>query len=151
MSTTITMSRQLLSTLRPEIEAAVQAVAKKHGVIINSGSGTFSPDIGTATLRLDIAIAGGAEDGTKAKDIKAAADWDAYAHTFGLKPEWKGKSFASGGHTYTIVGLEPRRHTRPVVAKRADGKSFIFPVDSVCLRMATVPVAPGSRHHTAKA
>lgn len=133
------ISRPLLAALRRDMDEALRTVAAKHGLSISTGNASFSPT--SATFKVIIAVG---EADANAKDIKAAADWKAYAASFGLKQEWLGEEFAQRGHTFRIIGLLPSRRANPVLARRIDqltpdggiaGKDFIFPADTIALHM----------------
>ena len=48
-----------------------------------------------------------------------------------LPPASLGMSFASGGRTYTIRGLNLKAPRFPVLADRDDGRGFRFPAETV--------------------
>ena len=117
-----TITRASLKRFNVDAEKALAAVAKKHGVQVTIGSGSFTP--GYATMKIDISTFG--KDGTA--NTKEAYDFGRYANLVGLKPSDFGRSFKHMGKTYEIVGLKPRSRTAPIVVKRADGKLYKMPV-----------------------
>lgn len=131
MTTTIT--KPMLAALRTEMNAALAAVAQKHGIAINVGNCSFNES--TATFK--VLVAAGAEGGESAEHVKARADFKAYAMMFGLDPDWIGASFKSNGTTYTIVGLHPNKRKQPVVVTKdgAPGR-FVMSAEDVSLRMS---------------
>lgn len=122
----MTITRELLRTLRADIDAALAAVGKKHGVVLNAGNASFTPT--SASFKLHAVLA----DAPKVDpDVEAADDWRALARRFQLEPDWLGKSFVSGGRPFTIVGLLPNRPKRPVLARGSNGKGYVFDPDSI--------------------
>lgn len=117
----MTITRELLRALRADIDAALAAVGKKHGVVLNAGNASFTPT--SASFKLHAVLA----DAPKVDpDVEAADAWRALARRFQLEPDWLGKPFVSGGRSFTIVGLLPNRPKRPVLARDSKGKGFVF-------------------------
>ncbi len=124
-------NKNTMPALRLEINAALKAVAEKHGILINLGNCRFGAD--TATWKLEAiqfpsanATVAGVANATAANlnpiEVKAALDWKAKAAYRGLPVNALGKQTLYGGKTYTIVGLMPRRHRYPILAKSVNGK-----------------------------
>lgn len=115
-----------MKILRAEIDAALAQVAAKHDVQIKLGTGRFSA--ANASFKMEVATK--TEEGmTLSSEVTA---FKAQARIFGLDPEDFGKTFHSGGKTYTISGLVPRRPKFPVLANcLEDGKRYKFPAENV--------------------
>jgi hypothetical protein len=126
------ITKPLLASLRIEMNEALAAVAKKHGIAISVGSCSFTD--ATATYKL--LIADGAQDGESAQHVKARADFKSHAMMFGLDPDWLGATFLSNGTTYTIVGLYPKKRKQPVVVTKGGDARFVMSAEDVALRMA---------------
>lgn len=108
-------------TLREDINAALAAVAEKHGLHIHAGNCTYNP----TSCMFKLECAERAEDG-RILD-KSAQMFLLYAADYGLKPEWLGRKFKNGPNTYQLTGLNPRKG-RPVLATKDgnDAGAFAF-------------------------
>lgn len=122
------IDKKLLEAIRPEINAALEAVGKKHGVSLKTGSCSYDADTATFKLlvmRLD-------EDGSAV--TPEAADFKKYCGTYGLKPEHLNKSFQiPGGKKMTIVGLKTRATKNTIVVRDAAGGVYVMPHEHVCM------------------
>ena len=97
------------------------------GVKATLGKCTYDPHAGVATFKVDVGIIG--KNGVA---TRAAADFDAIAHLYGLKREDLGKTFEHRGNFYKISGLNPRSRKMPVLATRTfDGKTYRFQAATV--------------------
>lgn len=111
-----------------DIEKAVQSVAKKYGIILESGGGTISDVNGVFKLRVNI------EGSTEAAYRK-------HAKSYGLPEDGVGKTFIDRrGRTYTITGLDPYKKF-PVVTVRDDGRTIQFKTYAVKEYFQTAPAA----------
>jgi hypothetical protein len=128
------LDRATLKFLRAELDTAVAVVAQRHGIVLTIGNARFTP--ATATFKLNVATK--TTDGTVID--REREDFIALADVYDLKPEWLDKTFQHGGLTYKIVGLKTRRRKNPVVATHS-GKTYVFPVDIIKLRMGTPTIA----------
>lgn len=126
------INRQTLPTIRDDMNAALRAVAEKHGLAINVGDCSFTE----ATATFKVLVAMGGENGESAQALKAQADWRTYASAFGLDAAWLGRTFTNGGNTFRIDGLLPNKRAKPILVTRTDnGKQYVFRVEDVTLRM----------------
>lgn len=121
--TITTIDRQTCKLLAAEIEAALQTVAAKHGVKITSGGGTIGAT--EFVCKVQVTLTG------EAMDDAARAQFVKYAELYGLKPEYFGRTFTSGGKSYKVAGLALNRSAKPVKITRADGVAMITTVESV--------------------
>jgi len=116
------LDRQTLEIVRAKMEEALAALEE---IGIHAETGHISYQDRSATVRVEISVLGeGGEVVTK-----EAANYDLYREMRGL-PE-RGTQFTSRGSTYTITGYSPRSRKYPVIATRADGRDFKFPIDNV--------------------
>jgi len=121
-----TFDRTNLQALRGELNAAVSAIAERHGIAIQCGRCGFSPENATLKLELSVKTPEGAVVSRERKD------YTDFAEVYGLDPAWLDKTFVTGGETYKITGLRPKGRKRPVLCQQlANGKTFVFPVDAV--------------------
>ncbi len=132
-----TFDKGVLSRLGDEIEAAVQAVAQKHGISIKRGRGKYDRQACSLTLEISTIAA----DGTV--QSREAAEFKRYASLFGFRPEDLGRSFKSNGKTFTIAGVNPKGRVRPVLATGDDGKTYTFRPEDVRRLLAPLPEALG--------
>lgn len=115
-----TFDKANLKSLSAEIEAAVAAIAAKHGLRLAGGIGGRYSDM-EFTIKGTLKV-------TDAATVADAArqDWNRYAGLDGFSPEDFGKTFKFSGSTYTISGYNPRSPKRPIKATGTDGKVYVF-------------------------
>ena len=123
---TTTITSPLLSTLRPELDAAVKQVADKYGITIHFGNARFTEL--SATFTVNIGLAPSADfDPDKAL-------WDQNCKSLGLMPEDFGKEFCFLGEKilYRISGYNPKGRSNNIrIVRLSDGKEFITDALSV--------------------
>jgi hypothetical protein len=117
--------KDTIKNLRVEIDAALAAIAVKHGIQIRAGNATFSPEF--MTMKLEFSTLQNGKPVTKeAEALKL------YAPSLGLTPEHLAKNFVISGVTYRLVGFCPRKQKFPMVCERtSDGKRYGLPEDVV--------------------
>lgn len=119
-----------LKLLREEIDAALAAITKKHGVSMSIGKISFSAQQCSTTLSMVAACnTGEAQNPEK-------VNWDKYAELFGLSKDDFGKTFQDGGKTYKVDGVAPRSTRFPIIVEREDGQRFKFPESRVKLALS---------------
>lgn len=125
------VDKAVANMLLAELNAAVQAVANKYGMKMSKRRATFGPTSFAFKSELQCIIG---VDGVEVEK----REFETYAPMLGLKSEWYGKSFTAGMHgKHTITGLSLNRRKYPVrVLKEADGKTYLWTVDSVKLYMS---------------
>lgn len=124
----------LLKAIRADADAALAAVAQKHGVVLRCGNGSYAET--TAHLKLEIAL--GAAEGERPSHVKAREDWNKGAVLFGLQKEWLGKDMPRRGKpAVTIIGLMPKRQRFPVLVREEGGKEVLLTIEEVCHNMTT--------------
>lgn len=114
------ITAKMLGQVRPELNAAVEEVAKKYGITIRFGNARFT-DL-NATFTVDVGIAPSAEFDP------AKALWDQHCKSLGLTPEDFGKEFCFIGEKvpYRICGYNPKGRTNNILIRRvSDGKEFL--------------------------
>ena len=125
-----------LDKFRKEFNELFKPLAEKFGAHIKLGTQTWGENEFTA--RLTVTDTSNLKEGQSPRDKKLEDDYKKHCEIYDLKPEWFGKSFIAQGKTLTIVGLKTRASKRPVVVKDEDGNGYVFPVESVKLRMNAV-------------
>jgi len=112
------LDKHSIAQLQTEMEAALQGVAKKHGLVIAQAGGQYDP-AGAATLRFSVAVR--MTDGSVQSKERIA--FNEFHKLVGLTPEDYGRTFTFGGRTYTVDGLTP---SLKVHTKRDDGRPYTF-------------------------
>lgn len=123
------IDKVMLSALRHDLDAALIAIAEKHGLTLKVGNISFTERTFVAKVEGALLNADGSATDRRAEDFKR------YAHMFGLEPEWLGRTFKWGGREFKVAGLNTKGKTMPVIGERADGKRFKFTVESVQLSL----------------
>ena len=123
-----------LTQIRAQVDAALEQIGTRLGVSLKTSAGHYGGGGGTfGDLKIKILVLN--DDGTTHDPASDA--FREHAELFDLKPDWLGKSFEKDGATYTITGLNMRAQKMPVLARRADGRSWKFAVATVKALMAT--------------
>jgi hypothetical protein len=123
------LDRPTLEIVRAKMD---EALAPLEEIGIHAKTGHISYQDQNATVKVEISVIG---DGGEVV-TKTALDYDRYRELHDL-PE-RGSTFTSQGTLYTITGFKPRSRKYPVIATRADGKGFKFPIDAVKPERASV-------------
>lgn len=125
-----TFDKSNLKQVRDDMSAALEAVAKKHGIQLSLGGITFSPE--SFSVKLTAVIPGdSAEAGASSGQVtKWAASFKSQARLFGLKPEHLGKSVKIGSQEYVIAGMRPRAK-QPVVLRKPNGSYIAYSASAV--------------------
>ena len=111
-------NRSNLKALRSELDDALNKVLAKHGLSAELGNIRF----GNTDFRTQLTVnVGNGEDA-------ATNEFKKYAIRFGLTGNEFGKTFTdSKGTKFTIVGIKPKSHKYPILAKNARGTTYKFP------------------------
>ena len=112
------ITKKMLVDIRPEIEEALKEVADKFGISMSLGNGVYGGLEGHFKLLLRTT----GENG----ETKESEDFKRYASSYGLKPEWFGKTFTHQGETYTIGAILPKKRKMPIGILTSDGKQRIM-------------------------
>jgi len=137
----MSIDRELLRTLRDEMNTALQAVAKRHNLLIAVGNASFTE----TTANFKLAIATNTGDAETPAQQKAAEDWQRYAARFGLDPAWLNKTYTYGGDEYEILGLMPKRSKYPVYVRKNGDKCVLVVADHCKLGMSAKPAKRRAR------
>mgnify|MGYP003337943511 FL=1 len=126
MMKTTTITRDVLNALRADLDAAIAAVAAKHGVSMKTGSARFSS--AAATMKVEIATisATGEVISKTLAALRANYKW------LGLTEAHLNATFSIAGHTYKLAGYNSRRYAKPFEIKCLDnGKTYVTTKDTV--------------------
>lgn len=137
---------ETLRVLRPEMEAALAAIAEKHGIKLQLGKMTYTPDGGSFTAKVE----------AKVEAIASAAEEKLFreaAALFGYDPD---KVATTPQGEVRLVGYNPKKRSKPwmlTVAGKpgyaADDRycGFYFKADAPT-RPELVETAPPARSET---
>ena len=103
-----------LTALRIDLEAALVAVAQKHGVTLTLGTCRYSPTDAHYT-RLSVNLPTGKENGVGVNPD--AAMFIKYAEMYGVQESDLGRIIRIQGKEFQLVGLKPKRSKYPFLAK----------------------------------
>ena len=117
----MSVSRAACKDITRDIEEAIAAVLVKHDLKVESVRSTYGESYSVKI---------------SADSINAPSTFVKYAHWFDLDPALDGRTFVSGSFTFRITGIAPKSRVRPVLATRADGKTFKFPIAMVKAALA---------------
>ena len=124
------LTPDLCERLRREMLEARQAGARRHGLAVEGG------DFGEVNLRhgFDIRFRVGIPftDGALFEPEKAL--FEVMAENYGLKPSDFGRTFSTGGETFRITAINPKRPKYPISVQRLpDKRGFKFTAEDVAL------------------
>lgn len=115
------IDRPKVRQLRERMQAVLEPLGRELAVKFTVGSATFTPD----NVRFKVEAAAVQANGEVVD--QAAADFKRLASIYGLKPEYLGREFASGGRRFVIIGLKPRGRRYPILGRcQQTGKTFKF-------------------------
>ena len=120
------IDRTTCRLLSQRIEEALAPLAEELGLNISTvGGGRYTSN--NCTLKIECSTL--AEDGEA--NSKMVQDFKSHAALYGLKATDLGRSFRQRRSIFTIKGLNPRRHKNPIIVENQNGKSYVFPADTV--------------------
>lgn len=127
-------TRSNLQVIHADIQAALEAVAKKHGLIVSArGRVTFD----TTTFKFSTEFAKqGAAGMVEGADPKLVSNATRFGYLHGLKPEMLGKTFTDmllGEVTY--IGMSSRE--KAVVKATNNGKQYRCPANVVSKKLTS--------------
>jgi len=126
------INRQTVQLLRPQLDAALQALAKEHNLKITVGNCSYDPS-GRATYKLEVAAI--REDGT-ALTKEAAHFLQIVGFTKPFQKTDLNRTFVFQGIEYRLTGAKPRGGKKPFVGVRVkDGQLFQFGEELVAVCM----------------
>ena len=123
---TTTINRDVLTALRIDLDAAIAAVAAKHGVSMKTGSARFSS--AAATMKVEIATisATGEVISKTLAALRANYKW------LGLTEAQMNATIHIAGRRYKLAGYNSRRYAKPFEITCLDnGKTYVTSKDTV--------------------
>jgi len=134
------ITRATVKALREDCEAALQAVAEKHGLQIRQKrSVSFRPD--KCPVPCEFILVETTESGDEI--TPEGQTFKTRAFQYGLEPEWLHQSFDLNGNRLKITGLNPRARKYPVMVEDSAGKSYKVPANTVKARMGIEALKAG--------
>jgi len=120
------MTRHEVRDVRARIQQALLDIGDELGFEISLGSASF--DNRGCTFKMELSKV--FEDGTVL--TRAAMDFNACCHLYGLKPEHLGQTFVVRGTEYRLTGAKPLSPKFPLLAENLNtGKTFKFTAPGV--------------------
>ncbi len=124
------MTRALAATLRTDVEAALQDVAKKHGLSIKMGNANFSPS--SLVQKVEFATLG--EDGVVMN--RSMEDLINNLWRLEITEADLGKAYnhpmLMGGRAFKIVGYRTRARKNPITVEMLDdSKRYVISLDAM--------------------
>jgi len=110
------ITRQLLKDIRKDIDEALVDTAKKYGIDINCGSGSYGELEGSMKLIFSTTN----EEG----ESQEAVDFRNYAHFDDLNPDWLYQTFSHGNDTYKIIGYKRKARKNNILLERLSDNSI---------------------------
>lgn len=130
-----TFDRAACRVLREDLDAALAAVAEKHGITLKTGGMRFTD--ATVTIQVEAALPG------RSKNSEA---FNRHAHVFGLEQEDLGRELTINGWRLRIAGLRPNAPKRPVLLDRVGSKGqVVATVEDVLRALGRSATVGGSR------
>ena len=115
------LNKTTVTKLNNDVIAALQAVAKKHGVQLVAKGGKFDAN----GFRPRISFAAITEEGVMTKERTALASFK--AQMAGFKSTDFGRKFTDCGRTFVIEGFRTRAPRRPLLVRDVtDNKQYTY-------------------------
>lgn len=116
------MTKQLICVLRDEMNAALAAVAAKHGVKVFAGQARY--DASRVTYALEVTL----PDASGDVDAKDKQDLEKLAGFFGCARAQHDVQFVHKGVPYRVKGISPKRPKYAFICEEVhSGKRAFFP------------------------
>jgi|GEM_PF-3132807 len=113
MTTTIT--REMLSRFRKDLDVALALLAAQYGINLKAGNASYLDD--TFTLKVE-----GRTASAKSQSQLDAELYDQNAAFYGLPP--RGTEITLGCDTFTIVGMRRAPKNNIVISRKRDGREY---------------------------
>jgi len=112
---TMEFSKPFFQTFRPDLNAALELLAKKHGISLSAGNITFDPVNGTATIKVLASTKSKGNPRQDVRDNKDVATYSRWRLMLGLPPLLS--EFIDRGERFSIVGMRVGGPYKSVICK----------------------------------
>jgi len=126
--TITTFNKPALRVLREDLDAALEAVAMKHGIELELGNIRFDASSFTAKVSANTKAAANAPAPTSAD---GTVDLQSVAFGNVLPESLRGRKFRAGTTTFTLTGVKSSRRKYPFSAEGPKGGRYKFSVKDV--------------------
>ena len=132
--------RETVKNVRADMAAAMQEVAKKHGIKIQQAKSVRFDEHGFG-LRFEVKTS----EGDKAEETERKETVNQMAKMEGIDKPVFGVKFSLFDKTFSVIDYKPRNRKYPFIAKGDDGKQYKLSADHVRLGInSNDPSASGS-------
>lgn len=114
------IDRAALRTISEEINEAIQAIAKRHGLEMKTAGGSYGGTSGV--VKVEVTIPG------RGKEV---VEFERYGAQFGVQPSDLGRTILVQGQPFELAGLNTKAPKFPFLAKGADGRTYKLGADTV--------------------
>jgi len=123
------INRDNMQRMRPQIEAALEALGKELGIKFSLGNGKYDGDGNNGSFKLEMATV--TEDGTAM--TKERTNFQRYCRMFGLLPTDIDREVTISGQRLRIAGLKVNSRVRPIIMAEVGSKNrlYTYPVEIV--------------------
>ena len=112
------LNSEAMRTLRPEIEAALNAISRRHGIMLSLGVMGYEPDGSKFTARVTGLAIQGIGNSIPNENLASAI----------IK---EGSKFNSRGTIFTVTAVFPRKPKYKYVAKNDRGTSYKWDAETI--------------------
>jgi hypothetical protein len=118
------IDRNAMQVLRPEIDKALEIIATKYGIQMNTARGTFDNSTGTFKININTILDNGTVMTKEAKDF---VDYE-WKHHLDKTDLWK--YFSYYGIKYQIIGFKIKARKNNIIVE-SQGKQFVMSDESI--------------------
>jgi hypothetical protein len=112
------LTKDQVKVIGKDIDAAIHEIAARHGLMARKR--TISYDETGLRCRFTLET----EDSER-------VSYEQFANAMGLPKSGLDRTIKVQGRTFTVIGLQPKRPTNPVVVVDPSGKRFLLPAHTV--------------------
>ena len=105
---------------RTQFKEAVKQLEKDFNVDINIGNIRYD----AVEFSGKMTVKKTTKDAVAYAEDKIKSNFERLAPSYGVNPNWYGKTYISQGKTMKVVGINTRARKYPIMLKGSDGKSY---------------------------
>ena len=128
------ITRSTMIMVRSELDKAIKEIGDKHGLLLETGNGRFSPT--NATLKITMATKNASGIIQTPERVAFTDAWT--CRKMGADTSWLDRKFIDGGYSYTVIGLNTKAKKYPINVVRSDGKKFKYPAGTIRNRLERI-------------